>query len=128
MVSEKRKIGDLGEDIAVKYLQNKGFHVKARNYLKKWGEIDIVAQNKDILHFVEVKTVSRENISKYTARPEENVTREKVLRLHRAIQSYLNEFSRETHGLEWQIDVIAVELDFQTKNAKVRYLPNITID
>lgn len=132
MVSEKRKIGDIGEEIACKYLVNKGFHVKTRNYLKKWGEIDIVAQNKDIMHFIEVKTVSRENFSRetgnYSARPEENVTREKIERIHRAIQSYLEEFSQETAKLDWQIDVIAVELSFHGKQAKVRYLPNITIN
>ncbi len=35
----KRKIGDLGETLACKYLEQKGFSVIERNYLKKYGEI-----------------------------------------------------------------------------------------
>lgn len=83
-----KKTGDLGEDIAEKHLKNKGFSILARNYGKKYGEIDIVARetrmmgdndssnhnllfseggdgltdlfNKKahIVHFVEVKSVS----------------------------------------------------------------------
>lgn len=60
--TEKQKIGRLGEDIAIKYLQNKGFLVIGQNYLKKCGEIDIIAQKGKILHFIEVKSVSRENL------------------------------------------------------------------
>jgi Holliday junction resolvase-like predicted endonuclease len=61
----KRQTGDIGEEVACKYLENKGFSVMERNYLRKWGEIDIIAQ-KDIngakrLYFIEVKTVSRES-------------------------------------------------------------------
>lgn len=56
--TEKQRIGRLGEEIAVKYLKNKGFLIITQNYLKKCGEIDIIAQKGKILHFVEVKTVS----------------------------------------------------------------------
>lgn len=56
--TEKQKIGRLGEHIAQKYLQNKGFMIIGQNYLKKCGEIDIIAQKGDITHFIEVKTVS----------------------------------------------------------------------
>jgi Holliday junction resolvase-like predicted endonuclease len=56
--TEKRKTGDLGEDIASMFLMKQGFIVVERNYLRKWGEIDIVAKKDRTLHFVEVKTVS----------------------------------------------------------------------
>ncbi len=81
---EKNKVGSYGEDITAKYLKGLGFVILDRNYLKKWGEIDIVSretiQNKQIIHFVEVKTVSYETkedlkkaVSYGTWRPEENV-------------------------------------------------------
>ena len=57
-VSKKRKIGDRGEEIACKYLENKGFSIIERNYWRPWGEIDIVAKKGSILSFVEVKSVS----------------------------------------------------------------------
>lgn len=56
--TEKRRIGDVGEDIACKYLQDHGYHILERNFLCKLGELDIVAYNPSerVLAFVEVKT------------------------------------------------------------------------
>ncbi|MBV9159572.1 MAG: YraN family protein [Candidatus Kaiserbacteria bacterium] len=51
----RRPIGDMGESIAAQYLERKGFRIIDRNYLKPWGEIDIIAEKSGIIHFVEVK-------------------------------------------------------------------------
>ncbi len=58
--TDKQKIGQKGEDEACFYLEKKGYKVIERNYLKKWGEIDIVCKKNSKIHFVEVKTVSRD--------------------------------------------------------------------
>jgi len=58
--TEKRRLGDIGENIACDFLKKRGFEILDRNYLKKWGEIDIVARKDSVIHFVEVKSVSRE--------------------------------------------------------------------
>ena len=58
--TEKQKIGQIGEDCACRYLVERGFKIIERNYLKKWGEIDIIAKKKKKIHFVEVKAVSRD--------------------------------------------------------------------
>ena len=47
--------GNEGEDTACQYLQQKGYHIVARNYRKPCGEIDIIATYKNTLIFVEVK-------------------------------------------------------------------------
>ncbi len=57
--TDKQKIGKIGEDCACKYLENAGYKIIDRNYLKKWGEIDIVAKKGKKIHFIEVKSVSR---------------------------------------------------------------------
>jgi len=123
--SEKRKFGDIGEKIAGEWLKNKGFSVLEKNYLKKWGEIDIVAKSGGVLRFIEVKTVKKDLLSTSKAdeyRPEENVHPQKLKRLHRAIQSYLVEKSEEG---EWQLDVVAVYIDEFHKLAKVEMIENV---
>lgn len=147
----RRELGKKGEEVAAEFLEGKGFTVLARNYLKKWGEIDIVARRGNKLRFVEVKAVSRdlsgvsrENVSRLNPgrkpgspersdrfrggtgeyRAEENVHPWKIKRLHRAIESYLMENSLDN---EWQIDVVAVELDLKHKKAKVRFVENVVL-
>jgi putative endonuclease len=133
---EKNKIGSYGEDIAARYLEGLGFVTLDRNYLKKWGEIDVVSrettQNKQIVHFVEVKTVSYETkemlqkaVSYGTWRPEENVHQAKIQRMHRTIESWLSEHEC---NLDWNIDIIAVRIVPREKYASVKYIPNIIID
>ncbi len=132
---EKNKVGAYGEEIAVTYLKKLGHSILHTNYLKKWGEIDIVSRetikNKAIIHFVEVKTVSYETkidleyaVSYGTWRPEENVHPAKIKKLNRAIESWLMENNADS---EWQIDVIAVRIVPREKYATVKYLSNIII-
>jgi putative endonuclease len=131
----KNETGALGEQIAVNYLINKGFAVLDVNYLKKWGELDIVARethvNKQIIHFVEVKTVSYETktaltnaVTQETWSPEDNVHYKKIQRMNRTIESWLLENDCE---LEWQIDIAAVRIVPREKYASVKYIPNIIL-
>ena len=125
----KRRKGDIGEDIALKYLKNKGFSLITRNYLKPWGELDIVMKQGNRLHFVEVKTVRRDagQVSREPMfRPEENMHRRKLLRLHRAIQTYLSDNSIPS-SMEWQIDLACVYLDFSTRRATVELFENVIL-
>lgn len=125
-------IGKIGEDVACNFLKGKGFVVIERNYLKKWGEIDIVAKDKENLYFLEVKTVTRENYSNNVSRetvfrPEENVHSAKISRLKRVIETYLleKEVSQETI---WKFGVITVTLFLKDKKAKVRFLKDIILE
>ena len=57
MYSQKRKKGNIAEEIVVSHLKNAGFLILDQNYLRKWGEIDIVAEKAKKIHFVEVKSI-----------------------------------------------------------------------
>ncbi len=137
--TEKRKTGDIGENIACRFLVKHGLEVVERNYSKKWGEIDIIARKGQKLHFVEVKTVTRENL-KYnlehvphetdTYRPEDNLHPWKLKRLSRVIQTYLLGYrgnSAVSYETDWQFDVITVYLDLKNMQTKVNYLEDIII-
>lgn len=118
-------IGALGEEIACIFLEQKGWRIIRRNYTRPWGEIDIIAQHKDRVHFVEVKSVSCENISHETANPAEKVHTEKQKRLGRAIQTYLSRYaSRE---IPWIFSVIVVYIDPETYQARIQYLKDIAL-
>ena len=128
--TDKQTIGSAGEDSACKYLENKGFSIIERNYWKKFGEIDIVSERDGIIHFVEVKSVSRETNFNVTHEkyqdyePTDNIHYKKLERLHRVIQIYLEDrnVSDET---DWQIDVISVFLNFKTRKAHIEHLEDI---
>jgi putative endonuclease len=134
--TDKRSVGDTGEGVACRYLESKGYRVLERNYLRPWGEIDIIAEKPDRtgakkLYFVEVKSVSRENNAAVTHepggfRPEENVHPAKLKRLHRAVQTYLLDH-KVPEATDWQIDVACVYLDFSTRKAKVEIIDNVIL-
>ncbi len=123
--------GKLGEDIAVKYLENNGYVVIERNYLRKWGEIDIVAKKANRLYFFEVKAVTCETqngVIRETSgyRPEDNVHKNKLKRLGRIIQTYLfdKNVSQETN---WEFGIITVTIFDDIKKAKVKLIKDIII-
>lgn len=127
--TEKRKIGDLGENIACKYLEKRGFRVVGRNYLKPWGEIDIIVEKANLLSFVEVKSVRRNlvaDVPRESMRPEDNMHPAKMRRLHRAVQTYLLDH-RVPENIEWRIDLACVYLDFSTRRARVEIIENVIL-
>jgi len=125
--TEKRKRGDLGEEITCKYIEGRGFRVLERNYWKPWGEIDIVAEKAGFIRFIEVKTVSRESssgISREPIRPEDNLHPAKLKRIHRALQTYLLDH-KVPESREWQLDLACVYLNHVTRKAKVELIENV---
>ena len=134
MTTEKQNIGKLGEDIAVKYLEKHGYKILDRNYRKSWGEIDIIAsenigknqflvrQSQELV-FIEVKTQNQ----KFEWRPEENITRHKKRQLSRIVLTYLKA-NRIPEDQNWRVDVLAITLDFKTKNAQIEHIQNINLN
>lgn len=126
----QQEVGKLGEDIAVKYLKNKGYSIIERNYWQKWGEIDIVAEKDEITHFVEVKSVSYVtpggDVTYETPAfgPEDHMNKEKMCRLSKVIETYITHKGVEN---DWQVDLLLVYLDKKTKTAKVDLIPNIEL-
>ena len=122
---DKKEIGKLGEDVAVKYLKNKGYKILARNFEKridslKFGEIDIVAQKDGVIMFCEVKALSAEK----GFFPEQKINFKKIKRIARTAEIWLDE-NNALQDTSWQIDVLAITLDFNSRKAKVKHFKNI---
>lgn len=125
--SKTQKIGEIGENIACKFLMKHGFSILDRNYTKKWGEIDIVAEKKNKLYFIEVKSVNGvpcETFNDY--RPEDNMHPWKLKRLSRTIQTYLLS-KKIPDNKEWQIDLLVVYLDLENKKAHIKVVNDIIL-
>lgn len=113
-----RSRGNLGEDIAKRYLKEKGFKILESQYFARVGEIDIVAEKGGRLHFVEVKARS----SNKFGYPEEALTATKSERVRKAVGIYLLK-NKITHQ-NYQIDLVTVELNWDNHKAKVKHIPN----
>ena len=121
-MSTRKETGALGEKIAAEFLTGKGFEIIQMNYLRPWGEIDIIALRGDTVRFVEVKSVSRESIidisrENNSYRPEEMVHGSKLRKVARTAEMYMNE---KNDPRDYQIDVVAVFLDHSLRMARCR--------
>jgi putative endonuclease len=103
MTTQKKALGQWGEETAAAYLEDPGYTIVGRNFHTAHGEIDIIASKADLLFFVEVKTRSSHTF----AYPEDSVTRRKQAYLLSAAEEYLQ--SHPESGDSWQFDLIAIE-------------------
>lgn len=133
-MAKHNEIGSTGEDVACKFLIKRGLKIIEQNHWRKWGEIDIVAQETvgklgsrhKITHFVEVKTTSKPytcNSSIDDWRPEDMIHGNKIKRLRRVIQTYIMGNDVE----EWVFDVIIVYLNKRTRMARCKYIKDIIL-
>jgi len=124
-----RRKGNIGEDIACEFLIGKNFHISDRNYLKRWGELDVVAEKDGITHFFEIKSVTNNFGDKLhdTHRAEDNVDGWKMRKLRRIIETYLSE--KGNHGLEtaFKFHVLCVYMSMSSRTARVKWLKDIII-
>lgn len=124
-MTTKSETGELGEDLACRYLINKGYKVLERNYRKPWGEIDVIAAAPDkTLVFVEVKTIMSHNVNKLLITPEDQLTDAKLRKLKRTASLYANDLlNKIDDSVGWRIDLLA--LTIHQKNCLVKHYENI---
>lgn len=97
-------MGKAGEDLAERYLKRQGYAIVERNYRCPLGEIDLIALNKRVVVFVEVKTRRVDT----SGAPLESVNAVKQRRLKRAALHYLNK--HRLHDRDIQFDVVGISL------------------
>ena len=100
-------LGKEGEEIASGFLKKKGFRIIEKNYRTVFGEIDIIAQDREVLVFVEVKT--RADIS--FAYPFEAVNRKKREKIRKTAVCFMKNLKKEVPA---RFDILSICL----KNGK----------
>lgn len=111
-----REIGNLAEDFAATALSKKGYVIIKRNFATRFGEIDIIAKNKDVLVFVEVKAKTGTDFGL----PEEMINKKKLEKVRRMAEVYTN-----GKNLACRIDVIAIVLTPINKLLRLTHYQNV---
>lgn len=102
----RKKLGQTGEDLALEYLQKKGYFLLGRNIRLKFGEIDLLMKDKNTLVVVEVKTKSNPNFGL----PQEEVDNHKKHKLILLARAVAQKFPDS----KIRIDVVAVDERLET--------------
>lgn len=110
-------LGSWGESLAAKYLQKKRYKLLAMNYRCRMGEIDIIAENRKYLVFVEVKL--RKSSSFAQAR--DFVDLRKQERLKTTASLYLSQYETDKPSRFDVIEIYAPE-GMETKHPKINHL------
>ncbi len=90
---------------------SQGFEILEKNFHSKFGEIDIIAKKDDVLHFVEVKSTSKDYETIY------RVTQNKIYKIIKTINFYMLKYDFD---LNHQIDIICIEQN------KVKFIQNVS--
>ena len=116
MENQKQILGKEGERIAERYLKNKGFKLLERNYRCPVGELDLIALDRHVVVFLEVKTRSDDRFGV----PFESVHRHKQRKISKAALYFLSQ--HRLHDREARFDVIGISL--HDREPKVEHIQN----
>ncbi|MDP1833813.1 MAG: YraN family protein [Candidatus Moranbacteria bacterium] len=122
-----RQTGQDGERVAANFLKSRGYRILDMNFQngsgRRLGEIDIIAKDpsQNEIIFAEVKT--REYTRYKNTLPEENINRQKLRKLDKIAAFYLKKNGLESCG--YRFDALSVWLDYETRRAKIKHIPNI---
>ncbi len=100
--NKRIELGKTGEALALKYLRRHGYKIIEQNYKTHSGEIDIIAKNKDVLAFIEVKT--RQSLE--YGLPQEAVDTRKQRQISRVALEYLA--SKNIQDVDCRFDIVAI--------------------
>ena len=118
MTDPRRALGKLGETLAARELERRGYRIVERNWRCSIGEIDIVAEKDGQLVIVEVRT--RRGDERGT--PQQSITPAKQVKLIELAQTYLQEHDLDNR--DWRIDVVAVELSPRGQLLRIDVIEN----
>ena len=113
MRKNPKLFGDHSEEVALGFLRDEGFLILETNYFaRKLGEIDIIAQKDEVLHFIEVKS------AKANFDPIYNLTTSKLKKIIKSANYYLKVKKLD---LALCIDAIII------RNEELEFIENITV-
>jgi len=116
----RRNLGRLGEELAVKELRKNKYKILERNFRTRFGEVDIIAVDRDVLVLVEVKTRWSEKFGS----PEEAITPWKLRRISKTGQYYQMIHSGLPEAM--RIDAVVICLSPGGEIERIEIIENVT--
>jgi len=116
MKIDNRAVGQMAENMAEQSLMQKGYQILERNFANRFGEIDIIAKDKDVLVFVEVK--AKKGV--LFGLPEEMINFSKLQRVKNMATIYM-----KGQQLTCRIDVVAVVLSEEGSLIRLTHYENV---
>ena len=122
MNKKQNKIkGNLGEELALSYITNLDYQIIERNFNSNFGEIDIIALDKNEIVFIEVKT----RCQNIFGNPAEAIDYKKKKHIYKTATYYL--FLHNSLNKNIRFD--SIEIQYQTQNHyKIKHRKNIILD
>ena len=117
MTIARIKTGKKGEDLAFSYLKKERYKIIERNYRTKCGEIDIIAKDKDVTVFIEVRSGNTEKFGL----PEETINKRKQQQIAKSALFYIKRYGLEKENSRF--DVVCVK-DVDSEFPKIRLIKN----
>jgi len=117
----QRKIGDKGEQMAADYLKDRGYQLLDKNFVTRYGELDLVALEFGTVVFVEVKT----RTSTAFGLPESSVTPAKLERIQNAGLLWLQVHPEAPN--DWRVDVIAIIINHRGDILDIQHFINVNL-
>lgn len=102
------ELGIFGERVAENHLIKNGFVIVEKNHYGRFGELDLIAMDKDVLCFIEVRTRQRTD----WVEPIESLTRNKCRRLRLSAEAYLVDHDLDDQMCRFDVVSVIVENDF----------------
>jgi len=115
---KRKELGAVGEKLARNFLKKKGYRIRQTNFRCREGQIDIVAERKGCLVFVEVRTKTGSSFGS----PEESVAFAKKEKLMATALAYLD--THKDLPDNWGIDFVVVERDNNGKATRIELIEN----
>jgi putative endonuclease len=119
MQDDHLELGRKGERLAESFLKKSGYKILDKNYYSPFGEIDIIAKERDTLVFVEVKTKHSGSFIP----PELSVNRKKQQKIIKGALNYIKVLEDKGKKFETiRFDVIAISLYRDSKNKEINLI------
>ena len=120
-MNERSELGHYAEEIVAEILRKKGFIISKMNYHSRFGEIDIIAETRKSLHFIEVKLRGEDALVSAV----QSVDASKQKRIILTALDYISKSHTEHLQPSFDVaDITETKNDNGKKTYRIKYIPD----